>query len=151
MQLTGRPNSNSTFTGSLGSPARLCSLRGAGVLPICASRGQLQQDLHFHPLVNHITVFGFKSRRWHGYCPVVPPVDRHGNKMTCPRQDYQRHWNDTGGSFTSFQPEWMSLSQQRMFKYTLSTDGLGCSPRFQKVLATGQVGARGYMEKTHGC
>ncbi|GAB4813885.1 hypothetical protein N2152v2_000931 [Parachlorella kessleri] len=77
--------------------------------------------------------------RWHGYCPVVPPVDRHGNKMTCPRQDYQRHWNDTGGSFTSFQPEWMSLSQQRMFKYTLSTDGLGCSPRFQKVLATGQA------------
>lgn len=28
---------------------------------------------------------------------------------------------------------------QRRFKYTLSLDGIGCSTRFQKVLATGQV------------
>lgn len=29
---------------------------------------------------------------------------------------------------------------QRKFKYSLSTDGLGCSNRLQKVMATGQVG-----------
>lgn len=34
----------------------------------------------------------------------------------------------------------MNLTEQhRTFKYSLHTDGLGCSNRLQKVLATGQV------------
>lgn len=33
----------------------------------------------------------------------------------------------------------MPLTEQRRWKYSLSLDGLGCSNRLQKIMATGQV------------
>ena len=77
--------------------------------------------------------------RWHGYCSDAPALERGGGTERCIRAAYQNHTRDTEGRFTSFLPEFMTLSDQRRFKYTFSTDGLGCSNRLQKVLATGQV------------
>lgn len=77
--------------------------------------------------------------RWTTYCAYVPQQDRHGNAVTCAREAYTNHTWDAEQKYTSFGGGGMPLSEQRKFKYTFSTDGLGCSNRFQKLLATGQA------------
>ena len=77
--------------------------------------------------------------RWTTYCAYVPQQDRRGNAVTCAREAYKNHTWDAEQKYTSFEGGGMKLSEQRKFKYTFSTDGLGCSNRFQKLLATGQA------------
>ncbi|EFN52111.1 hypothetical protein CHLNCDRAFT_139417 [Chlorella variabilis] len=76
---------------------------------------------------------------WHGYCAYLPQADRFGRSEKCIRAAYVNQ-SALGTNLTAFSTgEREALSLQARFKYTLSTDGLGCSGRFQKLLATGQV------------
>ena len=55
-------------------------------------------------------------------------------------QNYSKALRDAGReTLTDLEGGGFALWDQKSFKYTLNLDGIGCSTRFQKVLATGQV------------
>ncbi|PSC68200.1 KDEL motif-containing 1 [Micractinium conductrix] len=77
--------------------------------------------------------------RWHEYCADAPQRDRSGKAVACIRRAYKNHTRDKGDEYTAFTDEALSLSDQRRWKYSLHLDGLGCSNRLQKIMATGQT------------
>ena len=79
-------------------------------------------------------------RRWSGGRTLQKP-DRYGHITESHRWLYHNHSERTNFTYTEFSvTRLVLLKHQREFKYTFNVDGTGCSTRFQKVLATGQVG-----------
>ncbi|KAL4427661.1 hypothetical protein ABPG75_001750 [Micractinium tetrahymenae] len=80
--------------------------------------------------------------RFMEYEPAAPPLDRYGVKLEHLRKDYANYSHtlqQTNATRTDIGGEFSSLGGQRRFKYTLNLDGIGCSTRFQQLLATGQT------------
>ncbi|PSC76645.1 NHL repeat containing [Micractinium conductrix] len=77
--------------------------------------------------------------RYLTYCSYVPQTDRHGRAEPCMRNAYVNHSRDSTSGLTELDGPGMSLTEQRRWKYSLHLDGLGCSNRLQKIMATGQT------------
>lgn len=77
--------------------------------------------------------------RFNTYSSFFPPKDRYGVTYDNPRLVYENYSRDANGTLTDFYGTGSGLSDQRRFKYTMNLDGIGCSTRFQKLLATGQT------------
>lgn len=91
------------------------------------------------------------SRSYTLYDSIYSPTDRYGVSYPNPRETYHNFSRDSTGNQTSLSGDFFGLKEQREYKYTLNLDGIGCSTRFQKLLATGQVGGMAGAPGDFGC
>ncbi|PSC73673.1 autophagy-related 16 [Micractinium conductrix] len=76
--------------------------------------------------------------RYTGYCSAEAMTGRFGVSEKCIRLAYSNHSRDTKHEFTDLKlVEPMPLAEHRKWKYTVHLDGIGCSNRLQKLMATG--------------